>query len=222
VAGLWGATAESSAGAVVLEVGANHKVRGVVVDGAWRKTPKNILASVGATSTGPWTQLATWRQDNYERVWPNLETEEPFLRHSWEETYGNKSSKLFNISVKLGDRAVDAVEPEGGWTGNFSLFSGSIASNPRCVVEDGCISSPDWPDRYPINKRCEIEMVEDTVLVATRFVVANDHDDRGGVWADYFAINSQIRRSSGVYTGSTGPYYVPVLAGDRLVWVVDS
>jgi len=214
-----GATAEGSAGAVVLEVGANHKVRGVVVDGALRKTPKNILASAGATSTGPWTQLATWRQDNFERVWTNLETEEPFLRLSWEETYGNQSSKLSNISVKLGDRAVDAVEPEGGWTGNFSLLSGSIASKPRCVVEDGCISSPDWPDRYPTNKRCEIEVVEDTVLVATRFEVA---DDRSDVSSDYFAIDSRTRRSSGVYTGSAGPYHVPVLAGDRLVWVVDS
>ena len=161
--------AEGIAWAVVLEVGANNKVRGVVVDSVGRKTSKNILSLGGAMSTRLWMQLATWRQDNYERVWTNLETEEPFLGLSSEETYGKKSSKLFNISVKLRDRAVDAVEPEGSWMGNFPLLSGSIASSPCFVVEDGCILSPFCPDQYPINKRCKIKVVEDTVLATTRF-----------------------------------------------------
>jgi len=37
-----GATAEGSAGAVVIEIGVNHKVRGVVVDGVGSKALNNI------------------------------------------------------------------------------------------------------------------------------------------------------------------------------------
>ena len=50
---------------------------------------------------------------------------------------------------------------------------------------------------------------------------ANDCDNYCGVWVDYFAIDLQTRCSSSMYTGSTGPYHVPVISGDRLVWAVD-
>lgn len=214
-----GVKAEDSTGKVVLEVGAGHRVRGVMVDGApGRKTPKTISASAGSTQQGPWTQLATWRQEEYERVWTDFSTEQPFLQLSWKETYGSTESKIKKISLKLGDRAVDPIEPEGGWTGKFTLISGRVESNPKCIVADGCVSSPGWPQRYPDNERCEIEVEEDTVLVTTHFEVAGDG---GGVQNDHLMIKSKARRSSGVYEGSAGPYHVPLLAGDRLVWVAD-
>jgi len=66
----FGGTSSKGGGkAVALEVGANHKVRGVVVDGsAGKKTPQNISASAGGTPSGPWTQLATWKEDTWERA----------------------------------------------------------------------------------------------------------------------------------------------------------
>jgi len=211
-----GATSKGGAKAVVLEVGANHKVRGVMVDPApGKKTPENISASGGGTSSGPWTQVATWEQDKWERVWTDLESDEPFLQLSWESV---KASKVSNIRVKLGNNAVDSEEPQEGWTGSFSLVKGDISSKPRCIISNGCVSSPFSPEQYRPEKQCEIRVEEDTVLVATHFEVVSE---RGDVWDDYFMIDSKMRGSSGVYTGSAGPYHVPVLAGDRLIWSVD-
>jgi len=146
-------------------------------------------------------------------------TEEPFLQLSWEENYGSPKSKISDIRVKLGDRAVDVAEPMEGWTGSFRHFKeGIVASEPNCIIKDGCVSSPRSPKNYPFDKRCEVLVQEDTVLIATHFEVVGL---AGSVLDDYFVIDSQVRRSSGLYTGSAGPYHVPVMAGDKLVWVAE-
>jgi len=120
-----------------------------------------------------------------------------------------KSIKIFNISVNLENCAVDAVEPEGGWTDNFSLLSGSIASKPRCVVEDGCISSPDWPDQYLINKRCEIKVVEDTVFVALQ---------RASRWQ--MTATTAAKSGPTILRSIRGPAAAPVCTPDPLAHIM--
>jgi len=214
-----GFKSNETSGEIVLEVGNGDEMRGIMVDGGTAKTPKKISASAGPTSTGPWTKLAKWKQDKYERSWLDFKTSEPFLQLSWSETYNKKQSRLHKISVRLRDRAADIDEPAGGWSGQFSLVKGPINPNPNCVIADGCVTSPNWPEPYPANEGCEIAVDADTVLVATHFLVPNSVP--GTSWDDYFVIDSSARGSSGLFTNSAGPYHVSVLAGDRLVWSVD-
>ena len=77
------------------------------------------MASVGAASIGLWTQLATWRQDNYERAWTNLETEEPFLWLSWEETYRKKNDQNLQYQRQARILCGGRSGSGGGWTGIF-------------------------------------------------------------------------------------------------------
>jgi len=211
----FGKLKDGSAGYTVLSVGNGHRMRGILTEGWGKNTPKNIVAEAGPKEDGPWTYLATWKQKQFERVWTDVYSDLPFLRLSWEETFGKTPAKIYNIQIELGDRAVDAVVPEGGWTGKFSLVGGYVSTNPRCVIEDGCVTSPNWPESYPYERNCEILVEEDTVLIATHFGVVGDEDERD----DYLMIESNVQRSSGVYGRSAGPYHVPVAAGDRLVWV---
>jgi len=211
---------KETSGEEVLEIGEGHMVRGIMVDaGFGGSTPKQITVSAASTSQGPWTKLDKWKQDKYERVWVDFKTSAPFLQLSWDETYNGKPSKLTAISVKLGDRAGDIEEPADGWSGKFSLLRSNVNKSPKCVIKDGCVTSPDWPKPYPATEGCKILVEEDTVLIATDFEVAST---QGGVWDDYLVIDSSARRSSGLFTNSAGPYHIPVLAGDSIVWVTNN
>jgi len=212
---------DESAGEAILNSGKGRKTRGVMVDGApGSRTPRRVTVSAGKSSTGPWKILTEFRLAKFERSWIDFQTSRPYIRLSWDETYGNDGgSKLSRVNLKYGDRVPDIEEPAGGWTGEFSLVSGDVDSNPKCVVADGCVTSPNWPGPYPGSERCEISVDEDTVLVATHFeVVAGE---RGTVIDDYLVLDSSIRRSSGLFTQSAGPFHVPVAAGDSLIWVPD-
>jgi len=212
---------DESAGEVVLEVGKGHKTRGVMVDGApGKNTPRRITVWEGKSSTGPWKKLTAFKLDKLERSWIDFQTSKAFLRLSWDETYSNEGgSRLSRVNVKFGDRVPDIEEPAGGWTGKFSLVSGNVDSDPKCVVVDGCVTSPNWPGSYPNSEACEISVDEDTVLVATHFEVVTG--ERITVNDDYLVLDSSIRRSSGLFTNSAGPFHVPVAAGDSLIWSPD-
>jgi len=213
----------TNSGEEVLDLGRKSFPRGIVLDPApGNNTPRMVTVSGGPSANGPWTEVAEVDMDTFERSWADFEINNVrYLRLSWTETFNNDNrSKLGKTWVKFADVLRDVSEPEGGWTGQFSLVDDSaVESNPQCeITGDGCVTSPNWPGPYLMGEQCEITIDADTVLVATDFELASID---GNELDDYLIVDSAVQGSSGFHTFSHGPYHVPVKAGDRMLFSID-
>jgi len=214
---------DANSGEEVFDLGRKDFPRGIVLDPApGNNTPRTVTVSGSKNADGPWRQVAEVGMDTFERSWADFEINNVrYLRLSWTETFNNNNrSKLGKTWVKFADVLRDVSEPEGGWTGRFSLVDDSaVERNPRCeITGDGCVTSPNWPGPYTQGEQCEITIDADTVLVATDFELASIDGDE---LDDYLIVDSAVRGSSGFHAFSHGPYHVPVKAGDRMLFSVN-